>query len=199
MGIDVWEVVNAAKTKPFGFMPFYPGPGLGGHCIPIDPFYLTWKAREYGQTTRFIELAGEVNTKMPEHVVTRVAEALNAFKKPLNGSKVLVLGLAYKANVDDDREPPSYVLMEMLKQHGAEVSYYDTFVPVIKMPREHPQWAGTRSVEWTKDLITSCDCVLIATAHACVDYKQLALWAQLIVDARNAVPQLVGSPRYCKA
>ena len=199
MGIDIWEVIAAAKTKPFGFMPFYPGPGLGGHCIPIDPFYLTWKAREYGQSTRFIELAGEINTRMPEHVVNRVAEALNAFKKPLNGSKVLILGLAYKANVDDDRESPSYVLMELLKQRGAEVAYHDPYVPVIRPTREHPQWAGTRSVAWGHELIASFDCVLIATAHACVDYRQLADWARLIVDTRNAMPFAAGSPRYVKA
>jgi len=198
MGIDIWEVIEAAKTKPFGFMPFYPGPGLGGHCIPIDPFYLTWKAREYGQSTRFIELAGEINTKMPEHVVNCVADALNGFKKPINGSKVLVLGLAYKANVDDDRESPSYVLMELLKQRGAEVSYYDPYVPVIKPSREHPQWAGTRSIEWCQATIISCDCVLIATAHACVDYRQLADWAQLIVDTRNVLP-CAASPHYVKA
>lgn len=199
MGIDVWEVVNAAKTKPFGFMPFYPGPGLGGHCIPIDPFYLTWKAREYNQTTRFIELAGEINTKMPEHVVHRVVDALNAVGKPTKGSRVLVLGLAYKANVDDDRESPSYVLMELLKQHGAEVSYYDPFVPVIKLTREHPQWADVRSIEWTEAAIKGFDCVLVATAHACVDYKQLADWAQLVVDTRNAMPFVAPSPRYVKA
>ena len=199
MGIDIWEVINAAKTKPFGFMPFYPGPGLGGHCIPIDPFYLTWKAREYGEATRFIELAGEINTKMPEYVVHRVGDALNAFRKPLSGSKVLVLGLAYKANVDDDRESPSYVLMELLKQHGAEVSYYDPFVPVIKMTREHPQWAGTRSIEWGRERVAAFDCVLIATAHACLDYKQLADWAQVIVDTRNAMPFATPSPRYVKA
>ncbi len=199
MGIDIWEVVNAAKTKPFGFMPFYPGPGLGGHCIPIDPFYLTWKAREYGETTRFIELAGEINTKMPEHVVARVAEALNDFAKPVKGCKVLVLGLAYKANVDDDRESPSYVLMELLKRRGAEVSYYDPFVPVIKMTREHPQWAGTRSIGWSRECVASFDCVLIATAHACVDYRQLADWAQLIVDTRNAMPFITPSSRYVKA
>lgn len=199
MGIDIWEVIHAAKTKPFGFMPFYPGPGLGGHCIPIDPFYLTWKAREYGQATRFIELAGEINTRMPEHVVACVAEALNTVKKPLNGSRVLVLGLAYKANVDDDRESPSYVLMELLKRRGAEVSYHDPFVPVIKPTREHPQWAGTRSVEWSRETVAAFDCVLIATAHACVDYRQLAEWASLIVDTRNAMPFAVGSPRYVKA
>jgi UDP-N-acetyl-D-glucosamine dehydrogenase len=199
MGIDVWEVVNAAKTKPFGFMPFYPGPGLGGHCIPIDPFYLTWKAREYGQTTRFIELAGEINTKMPEYVVERVASALNASKKPLNGSKVLVLGLAYKANVDDDRESPSYVLLEQLKQRGAKVDYYDPFVPVIKVTREHPQWAGKKSIAWSQKRIASYDCVLVATAHACVDYKALASWARLIVDTRNVLPGLAGTKRYFKA
>ena len=199
MDIDIWEVIDAAKTKPFGFMPFYPGPGLGGHCIPIDPFYLTWKAREYGQTTRFIELAGEINTRMPEHVVARVVDALNAIKKTLNGSKILVLGLAYKANVDDDRESPSYVLMDMLKQRGAEVSYYDPYVPVIKPTREHPQWIGTRSIEWTQERIAAFDCVLIATAHASVDYRQLADWAQLIVDTRNTMPFAGVSARYVKA
>lgn len=187
MGIDVWEVINAAKTKPFGFMAFYPGPGLGGHCIPIDPFYLTWKAREYGQHTRFIELAGEINTAMPEYVVHRLAEALNAAKKPVNGSKVLVLGLAYKPNVDDDRESPSYVLMEMLKHRGAEVSYYDPYVPVIKLTREHPQWAGTKSVAWDKATIGSFDAVLLATNHQSVNYQELADWARCIVDTRNAM------------
>lgn len=132
MGIDVWEVINAAKTKPFGFMAFYPGPGLGGHCIPIDPFYLTWKAREYGQATRFIELAGEVNTAMPETVVNHVAAALNERSKSVKGSRILVLGLAYKANVDDDRESPSYHLMELLQKRGAEVGYHDPYVPVIR-------------------------------------------------------------------
>lgn len=199
MGIDVWEVIAAAKTKPFGFMPFYPGPGLGGHCIPIDPFYLTWKAREYGQSTRFIELAGEINTRMPEHVVNRVGEALNSVRKPINGSRILVLGLAYKANVDDDRESPSYVLMDLLKQRGAEVAYYDPFVPVIKKTREHPHWAGTCSVAWTQEYVAAFDCVLIATAHACVDYKQLADWAQLIVDTRNAMSDVSPSVRYVKA
>ena len=190
MGIDIWEVIAAAKTKPFGFMPFYPGPGLGGHCIPIDPFYLTWKAREYGQPTRFIELAGEINTRMPEIVIHRLGDALNDQGKPFKGSKVLVLGLAYKANVDDDRESPSYVLMELLRQHGAEVAYHDPYVPVIKMTREHPQWAGTRSVDWNEAVIRSFDCVLIATAHACVDYRQLAAWARLIADTRNVMSGL---------
>ncbi len=195
MGIDVWEVINAAKTKPFGFMAFYPGPGLGGHCIPIDPFYLTWKAREYGQSTRFIELAGEINTAMPDFVISQVMDALNTRRKPLNGSKVLVLGLAYKANVDDDRESPSYVLMEKLKQRGAHVSYHDPYVPVIRPTREHPHWAGTQSVPWNEETLRSFDCVLISTAHANIDYRQLAQWTNLIVDTRNAmagIPTILG-------
>jgi UDP-N-acetyl-D-glucosamine dehydrogenase len=187
MDIDIWEVVNAAKTKPFGFMAFYPGPGLGGHCIPIDPFYLTWKAREYGQSTRFIELAGEINTAMPHYVLMRVAEALNAKRQPLNGSRVLVLGLAYKANVDDDRESPSYHLMDLLKKEGAEVAYHDPHVPVIRPTREHPHWAGTQSVKWDRETISSFDVVLISTAHKAVNYQQLSEWAQCIVDTRNVM------------
>jgi UDP-N-acetyl-D-glucosamine dehydrogenase len=168
-------------------MPFYPGPGLGGHCIPIDPFYLTWKAREYGQNTRFIELAGEVNTAMPDYVVHRVAVALNSKRKALNGSKVLVVGLAYKPNVDDDRESPSYVLMDKLKHFGAEVVYYDPYVPVIRPTREHPHWAGTRSVEWSREMIQSCDIVLIATNHKVINYQELSDWAVAIVDTRNVM------------
>ncbi len=187
MGIDIWEVIQAAKTKPFGFMPFYPGPGLGGHCIPIDPFYLTWKAREYGQNTRFIELAGEINSAMPEYVVHRVAEALNAHRKPVNGSKILVLGLAYKPNVDDDRESPSYVLMNLLQERGAEVAYHDPYVPVIKPTREHSQWAGTQSVPWQRQAIADFDLVLLATNHACINYQDLADWSSCIVDTRNAM------------
>jgi UDP-N-acetyl-D-glucosamine dehydrogenase len=187
MGIDIWEVINAAKTKPFGFMAFYPGPGLGGHCIPIDPFYLTWKAREFGQNTRFIELAGEINTAMPHHVVARTAAALNAAKKPLNGSKVLILGLAYKANVDDDRESPSYVLMDLFHGQGAKVAYYDPHVPVIRHTREHPHWAGTKSVRWTRAAIAAFDVVVIATAHAAVNYNELAQWSKCIVDTRNVM------------
>jgi UDP-N-acetyl-D-glucosamine dehydrogenase len=187
MGIDIWEVIEAAKTKPFGFMPFYPGPGLGGHCIPIDPFYLTWKAREYVQNTRFIELAGEINSAMPEYVVQQVVAALNSRRKALNGSKVLVVGLAYKADVDDDRESPSYVLMTSLKERGAQVSYYDPYVPVIKLTREHPQWAGVKSISWDEKTIQDFDLVLIATKHAKVDYPALARWADCIVDTRNAM------------
>src|SRR4029077_19304986 len=174
MGIDVWEVINAAKTKPFGFMAFYPGPGLGGHCIPIDPFYLTWKAREYGKNTRFIELAGEINTAMPEYVVQRVAEALNFHRKPLNGSRVLILGLAYKPNVDDERESPSYVLMNLLSERGAGVEYYDPYVPVIKPTREHSRWAGKESITWNRVAVEAFDLVLIATNHANIDYQELA-------------------------
>lgn len=187
MGIDVWEVINAAKTKPFGYMPFYPGPGLGGHCIPIDPFYLTWKAREYGQNTRFIELAGEVNTSMPNHVVSRVTDALNSRKKPLNGSKVLILGLAYKPNVDDDRESPSYILMNLMSAAGAEVDYYDPYVPEIKPTREHSHWAGRKSVDWNQETLRGFDAVLISTNHASVNYQELADWSSLIVDTRNAL------------
>src|SRR6266699_6868419 len=187
MGIDVWEVINAAKTKPFGFMPFYPGPGLGGHCIPIDPFYLTWKAREYGQHTRFIELAGEINTAMPDYVVHRVAEALNTRRQAINGSKILVLGLAYKPNVDDERESPSYVLMDLLAKQGAEVSYHDPYVPVIKLTREHPHWAGTKSVPLTREVLARFDLVLIATNHAVINYQELSNGSYLIVDTRNAM------------
>lgn len=187
MGIDVWEVIHAAKTKPFGYMAFYPGPGLGGHCIPIDPFYLTWKAREYGQHTRFIELAGEINTAMPEHVVNRVAEALNARKKPVNGSKVLLLGLAYKADVDDMRESPTYILLDLLKKRGAEVAYHDPHIPVIRPTREHAAWTGTLSVPWNEQTIRSYDAVLISTAHKAVNYAQLAEWCDCIVDTRNAM------------
>src|SRR5438552_2387302 len=187
MGIDIWEVINAAKTKPFGFMPFYPGPGLGGHCIPIDPFYLTWKAREYGQHTRFIELAGEINTQMPQHVVHRVADALNALPKPISGSKILILGLAYKPNVDDDRESPSCILMDLLSDRGAHLDYYDPYVPVIKPTREHSHWAGKKSVEWDRASIKHFDLVLIATNHSRVNYHDLADWAHCIVDTRNAM------------
>ena len=193
MGIDIWEVIEAAKTKPFGFMPFYPGPGLGGHCIPIDPFYLTWKAREYGQHTRFIELAGEINTRMPEHVVHRVADALNTQCKAINGSKILILGLAYKPNVDDERESPSYVLMKLLSERGADVAYYDPYVPVIKPTREHPQFAGRKSVDWNRVTIENFDVVLIATNHSSVNYQELSEWARCIVDTRNAMASVNGA------
>jgi UDP-N-acetyl-D-glucosamine dehydrogenase len=194
MNIDVWEVINAAKTKPFGFMAFYPGPGLGGHCIPIDPFYLTWKAREFGQNTRFIELAGEVNTAMPLHVVNRTAEALNAQRKAVNGSRVLIVGLAYKPNVDDERESPSYVLMNILKERGAEVAYYDPYVPVIRPTREHAHWAGTRSVNWDQPTLAGFEAVIIATNHQAVNYQELADWSPCILDTRNAMATVKTKP-----
>jgi UDP-N-acetyl-D-glucosamine dehydrogenase len=187
MGIDIWEVINAAKTKPFGFMAFYPGPGLGGHCIPIDPFYLTWKAREYGKNTRFIELAGEINTSMPDYVMHRVADALNEAGKAVKGSRVLILGLAYKPNVDDERESPSYVLMSLLSKRGAEVEYHDPYIPIIKPTREHSELIGKKSVDWNRSSIASFDLVLIATNHASINYQELGDWAQCIVDTRNAM------------
>jgi UDP-N-acetyl-D-glucosamine dehydrogenase len=193
MGIDIWEVIEAARTKPFGFMPFYPGPGLGGHCIPIDPFYLTWKAREHGQHTRFIELAGEINTRMPEYVVHRVADALNSQQKSINGSRILVLGLAYKPNVDDERQSPSYVLMDLLQNRGAEVAYHDPYVPVIKLTREHAEFAGRKSVEWNRATIESFDVVLIATNHSSVNYQELGEWARRIVDTRNVMVRVKGA------
>lgn len=199
MGIDVWEVINAAKTKPFGYMPFYPGPGLGGHCIPIDPFYLTWKAREYGQSTRFIELAGEINTAMPQYVIHKVTEALNSARKPINGSKILLVGLAYKANVDDDRESPTYVLMDLLRKAGAAVAYFDPYVPVIRPTREHPHWAGTKCIEWKQTLINSFDAAIISTAHANINFRELHEWSSLIIDTRNALERYQPSPKIIKA
>lgn len=183
MGIDIHEVIRAAATKPFGFVPYYPGPGLGGHCIPIDPFYLTWKAREYGLHTRFIELAGEVNSAMPDYVVGKLASALNQRKKSVNGSRVLVLGIAYKKNVDDMRESPSVFIMERLRDLGADVQYSDSHVPVFPTMREHH--FELSSVALTAENIASYDCVLIATDHDSVDYDLLKKHAQLIVDSRG--------------
>jgi UDP-N-acetyl-D-glucosamine dehydrogenase len=194
MGIDVWEVITAAKTKPFGYMPFYPGPGLGGHCIPLDPFYLTWKAREYGQNTRFIELAGEINTAMPHYVVERTAAALNSQRKAINGVSILVLGLAYKANVDDMRESPAFHLLDLLKARGAKVAYYDPHIPVIGPTREHGAWQGIKSAGWNRRVIGSFDAVIICTAHRAVNYRQLAQWAPLIVDTRNAMKGMKTRP-----
>jgi UDP-N-acetyl-D-glucosamine dehydrogenase len=188
MGIDVWEVINAAKTKPFGFQPFYPGPGLGGHCIPIDPFYLSWKAREYGMPTRFIELAGEINTQMPQWVVNKVMLGLNEHGKALKGAKVLVIGLAYKKDVDDVRESPSVVLIELLQNHGAKVDYHDPHIPVAKPMREH-NITHMKSVPLTPANLKKYDCVLIATDHTRVDYDAVCEHAQLVVDTRNATGQ----------
>ncbi|MCG3130047.1 MAG: UDP-N-acetyl-D-glucosamine 6-dehydrogenase [Phycisphaerae bacterium] len=184
MGIDVWEVIRAASTKPFGFQAFYPGPGLGGHCIPIDPFYLTWKARQYELSTRFIELAGEINRAMPEYVIHRLAEALNAAKKPINGSRILVLGLAYKKDVDDLRESPSIHLIEMLKARGAHVDYNDPHIPRTHRQREHD--LQMESVELTPKTLASYDCVLIATDHSTYDAQMIVDHAKLVVDTRNA-------------
>ncbi|ERI50949.1 hypothetical protein N878_01530 [Pseudomonas sp. EGD-AK9] len=183
MGIDIHEVIRAAATKPFGFVPYYPGPGLGGHCIPIDPFYLTWKAREYGLHTRFIELAGEVNSAMPDYVVGKLASALNQRKKSVNGSRVLVLGIAYKKNVDDMRESPSVFIMERLRDLGADVQYSDSHVPVFPKMREHH--FELSSVELTAESVAGYDCVLVATDHDSVDYQMLKTHAQLIVDSRG--------------
>ena len=190
MGLDVWEIIVAAKTKPFGFMPFYSGTGLGGHCIPIDPFYLAWKARQFGRDTRFIKLAGEINTAMPQYVVERTAKALNSHRKVLRGFKILVLGLAYKPDVDDDRESPGYHLLDLLKKRGAKVAYHDPFIPLIRPSREHSHWAGTKSVAWNRKIIGSFDAAIISTAHTAVNYRQLAQWARLIVDTRNAMAGL---------
>ena len=194
MDIDIWEVIEAAKTKPFGFMPFYPGPGLGGHCIPIDPFYLSWKAREYKESTHFIELAGEVNNTMSDYVINRVAEALNSYGKPVKDSRVLVLGLAYKSNVDDDRESPGYILMDKLKERGAEVSYYDPHIPEARPTREHPQWAGARSVVWNRETIAAFDAALINTAHDAMNSQELADWSPVIIDTRNAMQSIKTKP-----
>jgi UDP-N-acetyl-D-glucosamine dehydrogenase len=194
MGIDVWEVIRAAETKPFGFMPFYPGPGLGGHCIPLDPFYLSWKAAEFGEWARFIELAGEINTRMPRYVVSRVAEALNAEGKPVKGSRVLVLGLAYKANVDDDRESPSYEIIELLQEAGAVVDFCDPHFPVAKKTRRH-DLSALRSVPVDAEAFGRYDVLVLATAHDAFKDGALYRSAHLVVDTRNVVrPALKGNP-----
>ena len=184
MGIDVWEVIDAAATKPFGYMPFWPGPGLGGHCIPIDPFYLTWKAREFGFATRFIELAGEINTAMPAHVVSRIQDALNERSRALRGSRVLLLGVAYKANVDDVRESPALALLEKLLEKGAQVSYHDPHVPQI--PRTRRGTPQLVSEPLTDEALRGCDCAVIVTAHAAVDYARVVSLAPLVIDTRGA-------------
>ena len=184
MNLDVWEVIQAASTKPFGFMPFLPGPGLGGHCIPIDPFYLTWKARQYEFQTKFIELAGEVNAQMPHYVVHRTMEALNQQRKSLNGSKLLVIGAAYKKDVDDIRESPSLRVISLLGQRGAEVEYHDPFVPTLG--EEAGLGREMRSVPLSNERIASYDAVLILTDHSCIDYHQIVAQAQQVVDTRNA-------------
>ena len=193
MGINVWEVIEAAKTKPFGFMPFYPGPGLGGHCIPLDPFYLTWKAAEHGAWARFIELAGEINTSMPAHVVERTAHALNRHAKSLKGAKVLVLGLSYKADIDDDRESPSFEIIERLRAAGALVAYCDPYIPVAKAGREHD--IGLESVPCSPEEFARHDVLLVSTAHSDFKHKGLYAGAKLVVDTRNLTAPLgLGAP-----
>lgn len=186
MGIDIFEVIEAAKTKPFGYMPFYPGPGLGGHCIPIDPFYLTWKAREHEISTRFIELAGEINTHMPNYVVQRTAEELDGrFGKGLNGSRILVVGLAYKKNVDDTRESPALCIIDLLERRGAEVAYHDPLVPVIPRTRAFGGMAGRRSELLDPQMMAGFDAVVVVTDHDAVDWETVASYAKLVVDTRN--------------
>ena len=192
MGIDVWEVINAAATKPFGFTAFYPGPGLGGHCIPIDPFYLSWKAKEYGMNTRFIELAGEVNVGMPRWVIAKVMESLNEKGKALKGSKVLVLGLAYKKDVDDMRESPSLELIELLKEHGAKVDYNDPHIPKAPPTREHGD-LKMKSVPLTAANLKKYDCVLISTDHTAYDYQFIVDNSAMVVDTRNATKKVKGN------
>ena len=184
MGIDVWEVIEACSTKPFGFMPFYPGPGLGGHCIPIDPFYLTWKAREHGITTRFIELAGEINTLMPDYVIQKIIFALNREGKSLKNSRILLLGLAYKKNIDDTRESVTFKIMELLEEKEAVTDYNDPYIPQIKPTRKYKQFVGKKSVGLKK--INQYDCVVILTDHTSYDFKTIADESKVIVDTRNA-------------
>lgn len=185
MNINIWEVIEAAKTKPFGFMPFYPGPGLGGHCIPIDPFYLTWKAREFDIQTRFIELAGEINANMPYYVLSRTMEGMNKFGMVLNGSRVLLVGLAYKKNVDDLRESPSFMLWKLLEEKGAKVDYYDPYCPIVPKLREYPKYIGKKSINVKK--MKKYDVVLIATAHDNVNHNEIAKLGKIVIDTRNAV------------
>jgi UDP-N-acetyl-D-glucosamine dehydrogenase len=185
MGIDVWDVIDAAATKPFGYMPFRPGPGLGGHCIPIDPFYLTWKAREFDLHTEFIELAGKVNSQMPLFCVQKVAKALNSRQKAMNGSRVLVIGVSYKADVNDTRESPSLRIIELLRADGADVSYHDPHVPELTKQ-------GLTSVALEPEVLGAHDAVVVVTAHRCIDYAALAEGSSLVVDLRNVVPDTDG-------
>ena len=186
LGIDVWEVIEAAKTKPFGFQAFYPGPGLGGHCIPIDPFYLTWLARKHGEQTRFIELAGEINTHMPHYVISRLAEFLNEARKPINGSRIGMLGVAYKKDIDDPRESPSFELMKLLRERHAVVSYNDPHIPALPKMRHYPDLPAMESQALTPDYLAAQDCVVIATDHSSYDYDFVVEHSRLVLDTRNA-------------
>jgi UDP-N-acetyl-D-glucosamine dehydrogenase len=193
MDIDVWEVIDAAKTKPFGYLPFYPGPGLGGHCIPIDPFYLTWKAREHGLAPKFIELAGEINTAMPGHVIQRLLEALDLrFGKGLNGSRILVMGVAYKKNVEDVRESPALAIIQQLEARGADVLYFDPYVATIPPTRARGSLAGRRALDLATMDLADFDAVLIVTDHDGIDYDALVAGARLVVDTRNATHAVQG-------
>ncbi len=191
MGINIWEVIEAAKSKPFGYMAFYPGPGLGGHCIPIDPFYLTWKAREFGVPTRFIELAGEINTMAPSYVVEKLIAALSQHqRKAVNGSKILIVGIAYKKNVEDTRESPAFTLLDQLEAAGGEVEFYDPYVPVIPQMREHANMSGRKSIMLTEETVSRYDAVLICTDHDKVDYDIIGRSAKLIIDSRNVMAKV---------
>ncbi|PHR56628.1 MAG: UDP-N-acetyl-D-glucosamine dehydrogenase [Robiginitomaculum sp.] len=190
MGIDVWEVIDAAASKPFGFMPFYPGPGVGGHCIRIDPYYLSWKAKEFGLSTEFIELAGSINIQMPRRVVQMLMEAMNLkLKKAISGSRILLCGIAYKKNVDDMRESPSLELITLLREHGAHVEYYDPFIEEVKPNRDHPELSGMKSIDFTPENLQTFDVALIATGHDGVDYKTLVSHVPLLVDTQNALKE----------
>ena len=200
MGIDIWEVIDAAKTKPFGFMPFYPGPGLGGHCIPIDPFYLSWRARAFEVDTRFIELAGEVNRAMPRIVVQTLADALsNRFSKALNGANILICGIAYKKDVDDLRESPALRIMEIIQSLGGNVSYYDPYIPVIPRTREHAALQNMESISFDAATIGAFDAALIPTDHTDVDYAALVTWSKLVVDTRNATKTIIDKSKIVPA
>ena len=191
LGIDVWEVIEAAKTKPFGFQAFYPGPGLGGHCIPIDPFYLTWLARKHGEQTRFIELAGEVNMHMPQYVISRLAEFLNDEQKPIRGSKIAILGMAYKKDIDDPRESPSFELMKLLLERGGVLTYNDPHVPTLPKMRHYPNMPAMSSQDLTAEYLAAQDCVLIATDHSAYDYDFIVRHSRLVLDTRNATKHVL--------
>ncbi len=193
MGIDVWEVINAAKTKPFGFQAFYPGPGLGGHCIPIDPFYLSWIARKHGLSTRFIELAGEINTAMPEYVVSKVADALNDLGKPVKGSRIALLGMAYKKDVDDPRESPGFELLDLLRKKGASISYNDPHIPKLPTMRHYPD-LDLKSQALTPEYLGAQDCVLIVTDHSAYDWPWIVEHSPLVIDTRNATRDVTAPP-----
>ena len=186
MDIDVHEVLDAADSKPFGFMKFIPGPGLGGHCIPIDPFYLTWKAKEFEKNTRFIELSGEINNSMPLYVLNKCFTALNKKNKSIKSSKILVIGLAYKPDIDDMRESPTFKVFDLLKKNQATFDYYDPYIPRIGKTREHMNYFGMKSIEFSKKIISSYDLVIILTNHSTIDYKKLYNWSNLILDSRNS-------------